>query len=51
MVSSLAIAQGSTAQITGTVRDDRGGISVAGGQGFGLAYQLDGATHNNPYDN
>jgi hypothetical protein len=27
------------------------GISVAGGQGFGVAYQLDGATHNNPFDN
>jgi hypothetical protein len=39
------------AEITGTVRDDSGGISVAGGQGFGVAYQLDGATHNNPYDN
>jgi hypothetical protein len=37
--------------LTGIVRDDSGGISVAGGQGFGVAYQLDGATHNNPYDN
>jgi hypothetical protein len=27
------------------------GISVAGGQAFGVAYLLDGATHNNPYDN
>src|SRR5688572_7214818 len=27
------------------------GISVAGGQSFGVAYLLDGATHNNPYDN
>ena len=32
---------------------DRGGqgISVAGGQSFGVAYMLDGALHNNPYDN
>jgi hypothetical protein len=27
------------------------GISVAGGQSFGTAYLLDGAMHNNPYDN
>ena len=27
------------------------GISVAGGQTFGVAYMLDGALHNNPYDN
>ena len=31
----------------------QGGLafSVAGGQNFGVAYVLDGATHNNPYDN
>jgi hypothetical protein len=27
------------------------GIAVAGGQSFGTAYLLDGAMHNNPYDN
>ena len=27
------------------------GFSVAGGQPFGVAYLLDGAIHNNPYDN
>src|SRR5687767_9515036 len=27
------------------------GFSVAGGQAFGVAYLLDGAIHNNPYDN
>ena len=27
------------------------GYSVAGGQAFGVAYLLDGALHNNPYDN
>ena len=26
-------------------------ISIAGGQAAGVAYLLDGATHNNPYDN
>ena len=26
-------------------------IAVAGGSAFGVAYLLDGATHNNPYDN
>ncbi len=36
-----------------TSRSMQGGkaIAVAGGQGFGVAYLLDGATHNNPYDN
>jgi hypothetical protein len=27
------------------------GIAIAGGQTFGTAYMLDGAMHNNPYDN
>jgi hypothetical protein len=27
------------------------GIAVAGGQPWGIGYQLDGAVHNNPYDN
>src|SRR5256714_8814215 len=31
----------------------KGGVvfSVPGGLAFGVAYSLDGATHNNPYDN
>ncbi len=31
----------------------QGGVAyaVAGGQSYGVAYTLDGATHNNPYDN
>ena len=31
----------------------QGGLaySIAGGQSYGVAYLLDGATHNNPYDN
>ncbi len=36
-----------------TSRSMQGGqaYSVAGGLAFGVAYVLDGATHNNPYDN
>jgi carboxypeptidase family protein len=36
-----------------TSRSMQGGkfISVAGGQAAGVGYLLDGATHNNPYDN
>jgi len=36
-----------------TSRSMQGGraIAVAGGQSFGVAFTLDGATHNNPYDN
>src|SRR5256714_10948735 len=31
----------------------QGGLAyaIAGGQSYGVAYLLDGATHNNPYDN
>jgi hypothetical protein len=39
--------------LNATSRSMQGGqaFAVAGGQGFGVAYLLDGATHNNPYDN
>jgi hypothetical protein len=39
--------------LNATSRSMQGGtaIAVAGGQAFGVAYSLDGATHNNPYDN
>ena len=39
--------------LNATSRSMAGGqaFAVAGGQGFGVAYLLDGATHNNPYDN
>jgi hypothetical protein len=39
--------------LNATTRSMPGGtaIAVAGGQAFGVAYSLDGATHNNPYDN
>jgi hypothetical protein len=41
-------------QLNATSRSMQGygtAIAVAGGQAFGVAYLLDGATHNNPYDN
>ena len=39
--------------LNATSRSMPGGqaFAVAGGQAFGVAYLLDGATHNNPYDN
>jgi hypothetical protein len=39
--------------LNSTSRSMQGGqaYSVAGGVSFGVAYTLDGATHNNPYDN
>ncbi|MEO8256984.1 MAG: carboxypeptidase regulatory-like domain-containing protein [Acidobacteriota bacterium] len=39
--------------LNATSRSMQGGqaYSVAGGVAFGVAYVLDGATHNNPYDN
>jgi hypothetical protein len=44
------VADNATSRSMGGVQ---GGLafSVAGGQNFGVAYVLDGATHNNPYDN
>src|SRR5438128_1295932 len=73
LAAAIAGAQaGSTAQISGIVKDTSGGVrqaalnatsrsfggtqgglaySIAGGQSYGVAYLLDGATHNNPYDN
>jgi len=52
-VELVAIA-GAAAQVTTAPnRSVPGGlgISVAGGQAFGVAYLLDGAMHNNPQDN
>ena len=47
-LAGAAVNQGSSSS-----RSMQGGqaISVAGGQSFGVAYLLDGAMHNNPYDN
>jgi hypothetical protein len=47
-VAGAVVPQGSASS-----RSMQGGLafSVAGGQSFGVAYLLDGAMHNNPYDN
>jgi hypothetical protein len=49
----VMIAGAAVQTITSTQRVAPGGmgISVAGGQSFGVAYLLDGAMHNNPQDN
>jgi len=51
----IALAPAAVPQpaLNATSRSMTGGqaFSVAGGQGFGVAYLLDGATHNNPFDN
>ncbi len=46
--AGAVVAQGASSS-----RSMQGGVgfSVAGGQAFGVAYLLDGALHNNPYDN
>src|SRR5262249_26981113 len=47
-VAGAVVPQGASSS-----RSMPGGLafSVAGGQSFGVAYVLDGAMHNNPYDN
>ena len=52
-VDLVTIAGAAVPTITATARAFPGGkgISVAGGQSFGVAYLLDGAMHNNPQDN
>src|SRR5499426_3570859 len=52
-VELVMIAGAAVQTITATQRALPGslGVSVAGGQSFGVAYVLDGAMHNNPYDN
>ena len=49
----VMIAGAAVQTISSTQRVAPGGmgISVAGGQSFGVAYLLDGAMHNNPQDN
>ena len=49
----IALAGGAVQTGTAATRAMNGGVaySVAGGQQYGVAYQLDGATHNNPQDN
>ncbi len=57
-VTDLILVSGAAVQPDGAAgrsssRSMQGGvaISVAGGQTWGVAYLLDGAMHNNPYDN
>ena len=49
----IAIAGAVVSAGPSSSRSMQGGVgySVAGGQAFGVAYLLDGAIHNNPYDN
>ena len=49
----IAVAGAVVPQGSASSRSMQGGqaYSVAGGQSFGVAYVLDGAMHNNPYDN
>jgi len=49
----IQIAGPVVSQGVSSSRSMQGGVAyaVAGGQSFGVAYLLDGATHNNPYDN
>jgi hypothetical protein len=52
--TDLIVLAGAAVQTdTASTRSMAGGvgIAVAGGQSFGVAYMLDGAMHNNPYDN
>jgi len=52
-VELVLLAGAAVQTITSTQRALPGslGVSVAGGQSFGVAYVLDGAMHNNPQDN
>ena len=49
----IALAGGAVQTGSAATRAMTGGVAyaVAGGQQYGVAYQLDGATHNNPQDN
>src|SRR5438876_199493 len=51
-LTGAAVQQDGAAGVSSS-RSMQGGklISIAGGQSAGVAYMLDGATHNNPYDN
>ena len=52
-LAGAAVPQPSGNATSRSMQGSAGGqaFAVAGGQGFGVAYMLDGATHNNPYDN
>jgi hypothetical protein len=52
-VTDLIVLAGAAVQSAPNVKSMPGSVftAVAGGLPFGVAYLLDGATHNNPYDN
>jgi hypothetical protein len=52
-VTDLIVLAGAAVQSTPNIKSMPGSVftAVAGGLPFGVAYLLDGATHNNPYDN
>jgi hypothetical protein len=51
VLAGAAVAPGGGANASTRSMQGGVGIAVAGGQTFGVAYLLDGAMHNNPYDN
>ena len=52
-VTDLIVLAGAAVQSAPNIKSMPGSVftAVAGGLPFGVAYLLDGATHNNPYDN
>jgi hypothetical protein len=50
-LAGAAVSQGGSSSRSMGGSNGGQAIAVAGGQGFGVAYLLDGAMHNNPYDN
>ncbi len=51
VLAGAAVAPGGGADASSRSMAGGVGIAVAGGTTFGVAYTLDGAMHNNPYDN
>jgi hypothetical protein len=51
VLAGAAVRPGAGSDASSRAMQGGVGISVAGGQTFGVAYLLDGAMHNNPYDN
>ncbi len=51
VLAGAAVAPGGGANASSRSMAGGVGISVAGGTTFGVAYTLEGAMHNNPYDN
>jgi hypothetical protein len=50
-LSAGAVVQGASSSRSFQGQSGGQGIAVAGGTSFGTTYMLDGAFHNNPYDN